>query len=186
MQEIELRVWVAKVVQEEDVDVAEKEVGYDREVVEPSPIVHLVSQEAIWIALFVLSEKAPVHVDIPDKAIRSLNELAEHIEPEKLISLILEPRRTARLACQEVEDRGGDQASEVLQCVPEVDRVLPVTIVVFAEALHHPPPVRQEGHQPEVAIRCGTLIRLWGRPSSVKARASDVALDACNVLQWGN
>ena len=157
LQEIELRVRVANAVQEEDVDVAEKEVSYNREVVEPSPVVHLVSQEAIWIALFVLSEKAPVDVDIPDKAISSLNELAEHKEPEKLISLILEPRWTARLACQEVEDRGGYQAREVLQCVPEIDRVLPVTIVVFAEALHHPPPVRQESHQPEVAIRCGTL-----------------------------
>ena len=156
LEEIEEGFWVTNVEQEEDVDVAENEVSGDRKVVETSSIVHLVSQETIWSALFVLAEKAPVNVDIPDEAISSLKELAKHEEPEKPVSIILDP--SARRASQEVEDRRGNQAGEVLHSVPELDRKLPVTVVVFAEALHHPPPVRQKRHRPEETICNRTLI----------------------------
>ena len=140
MEEVEPGFRVANIEQEEDVDVAENEVGGDCEIVESSSVVHLVSQEAIRCALFVLAKKAPVNVDIPDEAIRSLEELAKHEEPEKRVSVILDP--AARRICQEVEYRRSDQAGEVLHGVPELDCKFPITIIVFAEALHHPPPVR--------------------------------------------
>ena len=82
---------VPQTEQEEQVDVAKDKITEDRPVVEVGSEVDLGAQEAILRARLVLPEQSPIHVDVPDEAIRRLYQVAAKVDPENGICLVLEP-----------------------------------------------------------------------------------------------
>ena len=88
---------------EEQVDIAKNKVTKDSPVVESWCVIDLFPQEPIWLVFIHLSKETPIHINVPDIAVGSLNKVTCHVNPEKVICLILEASFRFIL-CQKVED----------------------------------------------------------------------------------
>ena len=76
-------------MEEEKIVVAEDEVAEDRPVVEAGSEIDLGAQKAILGSRLILPKQSPIHVDVPNKAIRRLHEMAAEIHPKQRICVVL-------------------------------------------------------------------------------------------------
>ena len=85
---VEEGVRVSQTVEEEKIVVAEDEVAEDRPVVEAGSEVDLGAQKAILGSRLILPKQSPIHVDVPNVAIRRLHDMAGEIRPKYRICVV--------------------------------------------------------------------------------------------------
>ena len=113
---VEEGVRVSQTIEEEEIVVAEDEVAEDRPVVEAGREVDLGAQKAILGSGLILPEQSPIHVDVPNVAIRSLHEMAGKIRPKQRICVVFELAALGLVGHKD-ENSWREKTAEILACV---------------------------------------------------------------------
>ena len=146
-------------------------------------VVNLGSQISVFVTSLVAAAQAPVHVNIPDETIDSLNDIGGDIEPECGICLVLKSNilRT-RGTADPVTEEAGQHGAEILSSIDEVPSLS--CIIVPVDALPESEPVWQDSKH-IVKVICGfasaVLAWLW-LDACLERFLLEVALDVKQVL----